>query len=298
MRKAWSRLPSLNSLRIFEAAARHLSFTVAATELHVTQAAVSRQVRELESHLGLPLFVRLHRRVELTENGRKLASELASSFAAIARSVDEVRGQKRQSLRLSVEPAFAARWLMPRLSRFISQHSDVDLDIESSPLLREVGRETDLAIRHMDGPPRRMQANTLLLAEITCYPVAAPTLLGKGKALRRPADLARFLLLHEDDGRYWQRWLQVAEAGDLGPAQRVRLNDVALVIQGAVDGQGVALGDDLLAGDDLRAGRLVKMFDIELRAGAYWLLGPAAEQRTAAQRAFIDWLRRELSGAA
>jgi LysR family glycine cleavage system transcriptional activator len=297
MGKVWSRLPSLTSLRVFEAAARNSSFTRAATELHVTQAAVSRQVRQLEQQLDKTLFVRLHRRVELTQAGRALADELARTFASIARCVDEIRGRRRQSLRLSVEPGFAARWLMPRLSRFWSAHSDIDLEVESSAELREIGRDTDLAIRHIDGASRGLGSGAILLASVACYPVIAPALLGKSGAVCRAPDLARFQFLHEDDGRAWQRWLDAAGAGDLAASRRVRLSDVALVMQAAIDGHGVALGDDLLAGDDIRGGRLVKLFPTEIRSGAYWLVGVPSGRRSAAERTFADWLRAELTAA-
>lgn len=290
----WHRTPSLNTLRVFEATARHSSFTRAATELHVTQAAVSRQVRQLESALGKPLFVRLHRRVELTPSGRRLALDLARSFAAIAQSIDAIRGESRHIIRISVEPAFAARWLLPRISRFLSAHREIDVDIESTESMREVGREADMAIRYIDGSHRRGNRKGSLLTRIATYPVLSPTLTRRGKALRKPEDLLQYPLLHEDDGSLWQRWFQAAGASLIKAPRRMRLNDVALVLQAASEGQGVAMGDDLLAGDDLRARRLIKPFEIEMPCGAYWLVRSHRASSSAAQRAFEDWLRSEL----
>lgn len=295
MRRDWSRPPSLNALRVFEATARHLSFTRAAVELHVTQAAVSRHIRQLESALGKPLFVRLHRAVELTPAGRRLAQDLARSFDAIDRSIDAIRSERRRTIRLSVEPAFAARWLLTRMPRFLGAHADIDVEIESTQSLREVGRDADVAIRYIDRPRQRAARGAVLLADIASFPVLAPSLSHSGRPLRGPVDLLQYPLLHEDDGRYWQRWFQAAGAGGVEPPRRMRLNDLALVLQAATDGHGVALGDDLLVGDDLLAGRLLKPFDIAMQSGAYWLLRGDTKGPLSAQRAFAAWLRQELS---
>jgi LysR family transcriptional regulator, glycine cleavage system transcriptional activator len=295
MGRNWNRAPSLNTLRVFEATARLLSFTHAATELHVTQAAVSRQIRQLETALGKPLFIRLHRRIELTGSGRRLAADLARIFDAIAHSLDAARGEARQTIRVSVEPAFAARWLLPRLPRFLSAHRDIDVEIDSTETMREIGREADMAIRYLEGSPRRIGRKSSMLCAVTTFPVLAPKLNRRGKPLRQPADLLQYPLLHEDDGSYWQQWFQAAGAQPNKAPRRMRLNDVALVLQAAAEGQGVALGNDLLAGADLRAGRLLKPFDIEMACGAYWLLRSQAASSSSAQRAFADWLRAELS---
>lgn len=295
MGRNWHRAPSLNTLRVFEATARLLSFTRAAIELHVTQAAVSRQIRQLESALGKPLFIRLHRRIELTASGRRLAEDLARSFDMIAQSLDAVRGEARQTIRLSVEPAFAARWLLPRVPRFLAAHRDVDVEIDSTETLREIGREADMAIRYLEGSHRRADRKGSLLCAVETFPVLAPKLKRSGKPLRQPADLLQYPLLHEDDGRAWQRWFQAAGAQPNKAPRRMRLNDVALVLQAAAEGQGVALGDDLLAGDDLRAGRLLKPFEIEMPCGSYWLIRSQAASSSSAQRALDDWLRGELA---
>ena len=285
----------LNTLRVFEITARHLSFTRAASELHVSQAAISRQVRQLESSLGKPLFVRLHRRVELTSAGQRLADDLSENFAAIERSVEAVRRGQRETIRLSVEPAFAARWLLARVPQFLAAHADIDLEIESTEEMREVGREADMAIRYryLRGTRRSTARTETRLADLDAFPVLAPSL-GRRLRLRRPEDLQRQLLLHEDDGTCWQEWLSAAGITTVDAPRRMRYNDVALVLQAAVDGQGIALGDGFLCGDDLRAGRLVKPFKLELPCGAYWLAGARDDSASAAQRIFADWLCEEV----
>lgn len=288
-------MPSLTALRVFEAAARHLSFTRAGSDLHVTQAAVSRQVRLLEAELGKPLFVRLHRRVELTPAGKLLADELARSFAAIHRSVDDIRGVSRQSIRLGVDPAFAARWLIPRLARFQMAHPEVDIEIDSTETLQEVGRDVDLAIRYLGGRPRRPSRSAELLVEVEAFPVLAPSLKRRGTPLRQPRDLLQYPLLHEDDGSFWAQWFAAAGTGPISVRRNLRLNDFALVLQAAVNGQGIALGDDLLAGEDIRAGRLLKPFQLETHCGSFWLLWHRAMPSTGALRSFRDWLHRELA---
>lgn len=287
------RLPSLHTLQVFEVAARRLSFTRAAVELHLTQAAVSRQIRQLEDALEQPLFVRLHRRVELTPAGERLAADLSQSFTQIARSVAHVRGDTRDRLRLSVEPAFAARWLLPRLPRFLAGEPQIDVEVDSTEIVRELGSETDLAIRYVAGSRQRPNRSALLLADISMFPVLAPSLLRPDQKLQAASDLLQYPLLHEDEGRSWQAWFHAAGLDDIAIPRRVRFNDVALVLQAAVNGHGVALGDDLLAADDLKAGRLLKPFETSARWGTYWLLGVASRSR--AQRVFRNWLQEQLA---
>ena len=270
-----------------------MSFTLAAVELHLTQAAVSRQIRQLEEAVGLPLFVRLHRRVELTPAGERLAADLSHSFTQIARSVAQVRGETRDRLRLSVEPAFAARWLLPRLPRFVAGEPQIDVEVESTEILRELGSETDLAIRYLQGSRQRPLRSAALLADISMFPVLAPSLLRPGQELQAPRDLLQYPLLHEDDGSLWQAWFRAAGLDDIAIPHRMRFNDVALVLQAAVNGHGIALGDELLAADDLKAGRLLEPFKVRARCGTYWLLGVSSRSR--AQRVFRHWLQEQLA---
>ncbi len=285
---------SLNALRTYAVAARLLSFTAAAQELHVSQAAVSRQVRLLETLLGKALFVRRHRAVELTATGLELAKQLERGFATIEHAVSRARAVRARVLRISVEPGFAARWLAPRLPGFLATQPDLELDIDSSPLLRAVGAEADLAIRYLERGSGRRGKDAERLVSVMGFPVVSPTLLERCGPIKSPRALLQLVLLREDDGHYWQQWFQAAALGQVVPRRSIGLNDQALVLQAALDGQGVALGDELMAGDDLRAGRLVRLFDIEVRYGAYWLLRSRNARTQAAQRRFGDWLRREL----
>ena len=286
-------LPSLHTLHVFETTARRLSFTRAAEELHLTQAAVSRQIRQLEEALDQPLFIRLHRRVELTPVGERLAADLSHSFMQIARSVAQARGETRERLRLSVEPAFAARWLLPRLPRFVASEPQIDVEVDSTEIMRELGSETDMAIRYIEGPRRSPQRSAILVAEVEMFPVLAPSLLRPGQSLRTPEDLLQYPLLHEDEDRSWQAWFRVAGLPGISIPRRMRFNDVALVLQAAANGHGIALGDDLLAGDDLKAGRLIKPYHVAAPCGTYWLLGGASRSR--ARRMFRDWLAEQLA---
>ncbi len=290
-----SRLPSLNALHTFEAAARLGNFTSAAGALHVSQAAVSRQIRELETALGKSLFMRLHRGVALTAVGKELAAALTRSFQSIERAVEAARQQHGHVIRVSVEPAFAARWLAPRVPQFLEEHTDIELEIDSTSTLREVGIDVDIAIRYLDQKSQKPGKNGELLVAVNGFPVIAPSLLKKLGPLKSLRALSQAPLLHEDNGLYWQQWFVTAGLKGITPKRQLGLNDQALVLQAAVDGQGVALADDVMAGVDLQAGRLIRLFATEVHYGAYWLVRSTAAGNRAAQRIFCDWLRREVS---
>jgi LysR family glycine cleavage system transcriptional activator len=287
------RLPTLTALRAFEAAARHLSFTRAAEELFVTQAAVSRQVRELESWLGRPLFRRQHRQVRLTQDGVLLAEHLTGSFDELARVIQSVRDPGSTSLHVSVEPALAARWLVPRLGRFRARHPTVELSLSSSAAVARVGAEADLAIRWSLDRTAWRGATASLLGEVEAFPVLAPSLRASTPGLDGPADLARCTLLFEDDRGYWSRWFAEAGLDGVHLPRGPVFNDAALAIEAAVRGEGVALGEPALAADDLAAGRLVRPFAPRVRLGAYWLVMPP-HGAGAPAAAFAEWVREEM----
>jgi LysR family transcriptional regulator, glycine cleavage system transcriptional activator len=290
------RLP-LTALRSFESAGRLLSFTQAAEELFVTQAAISRQIRELERSLGLGLFERHHRSVSLTENGARLLARLTQSF-------DEIDGALRQmppssaasSLVVSVEPGFAACWLVPRLDRFRALQPGIDVEILSDSRVIEFRTSrAELAIRHSasaTGWPR-VEAQRLARAVVT--PVLSPALLAHGPPLLHPEDLAGHTLLHEDGRRYWAVWME--RAGIVSPqtARGPLFNDGALVIPAALRGHGVALGDLVLVKDDIEAGRLIAPFDLTVSLGSYWLVAPRFDRLSPAARIFADWLHDAIS---
>lgn len=290
------RLP-LTALRAFESAGRHLSFSRAAEELFVSQAAISRQVRELEDLLERPLFERLHRRVELTEAGRGLLRQLTSSFDAIDRKLTEIQAESGRSIvRVSSEPFFAGAWLMPRLNRFQEAHPDIDVAVDVATRLVEFRtHEADLAIRHSMSRTSWPRTQSKHLVDSLAMPMLSPALLAAGPKLDDPVALAGYTLLHEDSRDGWARWF--AEAGITSiPADRGPIYaDGALTTRAAALGHGVALGDAFLNADDIRSGRLVCPFRLALPFGRFFLVTPDFDLLGPAPRAFADWLLREVA---
>lgn len=290
-----NRLPSLLGLRAFEAASRRLSFTEAARELYVSQAAVSRHVRVLEQELGRPLFRRLHRRVELTEPGKRLASELAAGFSQIHRAVEAVRGMAARRLRIAVEPAFAARWLVPRLGGFSVSNPDVELELEASDELRVLGRDTDIAIRFLSPTARRPRGRARRLMPLDGFPVIAKGRAGL-RSRRTDGEVLGYRLLHDDDGTAWRSWFRVAGLAGYEQARHLHLNDSSLVLTAALRGQGVALSAPLYTGSDLKTGRLVRLGRTKITFGGYWLLEAIDRGSAKARAAFVEWLDKETEG--
>jgi LysR family transcriptional regulator, glycine cleavage system transcriptional activator len=282
------RLPPLNALRTFEAAARHLSFTRAAEELNVTQAAVSHQMKGLEDWLGLPLFQRLNRRLVLTPEGQQYLISVRVAF-------DELDGDRHLGLTVSVIPSFAARWLVPRLGRFRKAHPRIDLRLAATLQTVDFARDNvDMSIRYGSGRYPDLHATFLMQEEY--FPVCSPTLLDGEHPLRGPADMAHHTLLHDEHGPgepnpEWRDWLRAAAVAgvrwDRGPV----FQDASMMIQAAIAGQGVALGRTPLVADDLAAGRLVKPFGLALPAGySYWIVCPKRAADKPKIQAFRDWL--------
>ncbi|MCB8873871.1 transcriptional regulator GcvA [Acidisoma silvae] len=294
------RIP-LTALRSFESAGRLLSFSRAAEELFVTQAAISRQIRELEVLLGTKLFHRHHRAVSLTEPGARLLDRLSDSFDAIADAVDEATAAPVVTeLVVSAEPGFAACFLVPRLSRFRALRPDVEVEVLADPHVIEFrASRVDLAIRYDPeveevGWPR-VDAEPLMASRVT--PVLAPSLLASGPPIRKPADLLRHTLLHDDERAGWTTWLEAAGVRGLPQTRGPVFNDHALVIQMAMRGQGVALGDMPLLAEDIAAGRLVAPFTLAIDTGGYWIVAPDLADLVPAARAFADWLKTEAATA-
>jgi LysR family transcriptional regulator, glycine cleavage system transcriptional activator len=290
------RAPSLLALRAFEAAARHSSFTAAAHELHVSQAAISRHVRALEEGLQRPLFRRLHRHVELTAPGRRLAAETAAGFALIRRAVEAARGAPAGRLRISVEPAFAARWLVPRFGRFAIAHPDIEVDFESSDAIRTIGRDMDIAIRFLSPKARKPSGRARKLFSYFGFPI-----IGKGSDVARSrrrtdADVLRYRLLHDDDGSTWRRWFTVAGLAGYDRMKHLHFNDYSLVLTAALRGQGIALSAPFYVGSQLRSGRLIRVGRTLVQFGEYWLLEARDRGTANARAAFTEWFNREARG--
>ncbi len=293
-----TRLPSLKALRAFEAAGRHMSFTRAAQELHVTQAAVSHQIKALEEELGLQLFRRGHRGLLLTDAGQAYLPELRAAFERIALATERLRAQDASgALTVSVLPSFAARWLVPRLSRFRRRHPEIDVRLSATDQLADFDRDdVDLAIRYGTGQQPGLVAVRFLTEEF--FPVCSPTLLeetpGGPPPLRQPSDLRWHTLLHDDMRMDWAMWLMAAGVEGVDPRRGPAFTDSGLLLQAAVEGQGVALGRSALAADDLASGRLVKPFEISLPAEfAYYIVYPERSAHRPKIVQFRDWLIEE-----
>jgi LysR family glycine cleavage system transcriptional activator len=288
------RLPALNALKAFEAAARYESFTRAAEELCVTQGAVSHQVKALEAELGLKLFNRERQRLVITEAGRAYLGVVRDAFDRIASGTERLlQRQNAGALTVSTSPNFAAKWLVHRLGRFAEANPGIDLRVSASLHHVDFAREdVDLAIRHGDGQVPGLHVTRLCAEEL--FPVCSPKLLEGRSGLRKPADLTRHTLLHVDDRQDWSRWLEAAGVEKVDLSHGPVLNQASMAIDAAVDGQGVALARTALAAWDLIAGRLVRPFPMVLPASfAYWIVCPKATARLPKIAAFTDWLLSE-----
>lgn len=288
------RLPSLNALKAFEAAARHQSFTKAAEELFVTQGAVSHQVKALETELGLKLFNRERQRLIITEAGRAYLEVVRDAFDRVAAGTDRLLQLQRSGvLNVTTSPNFAAKWLVHRLGRFVEAHPDIDLRVSASLQHVDFARDDfDMAIRHGDGHWPSLDVTRLCVEEL--FPVCSPKFLRGRNALRSPQDLRRCTLLHVDDRRYWARWLETANVVSADADRGPLFNQASMAIDAAVDGQGVALARTALAAWDLRAGRLVRPFALALPAPyAYWIVCPKPTAGLPKISTFRAWLLAE-----
>lgn len=288
------RLPPLNALRAFEAAARHLSFTRAADELHVTQTAISHQIKALEERLAVRLFRRLPRGLLLTEEAQRYLPPVRDAFDQIAAATEQLgAGGSSGRLTVSVLPSFAAKWLVPRLGRFRATHPDLDLRISASSQLVDFARDdVDIAIRMGRGRYPGLRVDRLFGESM--LPVCAPKLLSGAHPLRRPEDLREHVLLHDDDHTGWQLWLELSGVEGVDPTRGPIFTDSAMVVQAAAEGQGVALARRVLAAGDLAAGRLVQPFEVSLPHDlAYYLVSPEATAEQPRIKAFRAWLLAE-----
>lgn len=292
------RLP-LTALRSFESAGRHRSFSRAAEELFVSQAAISRQIRELETTLKTPLFVRLHRKVELTEAGARLLDQLTKSFDAIENTLEEFSPRAADnSVRLSVDPAVASCWLVPRLNRFRALHPDIELVIDVETRIIDFGNhDADLGLRFAYRATSWPDTEAERLAPGVETPMLTPSLLAAGSALDEPDDLRSYTLLHEENRQYWEDWFKAAGADEKPlPARRgPLLDDPALTRQAALLDHGAMLGDLLLMHDDLMAGRLVMPFASRITIGAYWIAARRFDELSDAARSVVAWIRDEVA---
>jgi DNA-binding transcriptional LysR family regulator len=290
-------LPPLDLLVGFEAAARHLSFTKAGEELYLTQSAVSRQIKDLEDHLGVALFQRRHRALALTPEGQQFYAAAAQVLVTMRAATDQLRRRTgRQAIALTTTHSFAALWLIPRLAGFTRAHPDADVRITADTRVQDLERDgLDIAIRH--GPPSLAGPNAVRLFGERVFPVCSPKLLKK-KPLREPADLRRHVLLQYDDpdGRHpwlhWKTWLEVAGIADLRPAGSLSFSGYEQIIPAALAGHGVALGRTPLVRDLLASKELVAPFKSSADpARAYFAIVSRRAEGRPEVRDFLAWLR-------
>lgn len=290
------KLPSLNALKAFDAAARAGSFTRAASELNVTHAAISRHIRDLERDLRCSLFVRTGRGVELTEPGALLARDIATAFTIISTATSRFAppNWRRPRLMISSDLSFATLWLVPRLGRFTAAYPDIDVVIDPNPRLIDFDKEDfDFGIRFGSADSRWRGVQADVLIESAMGLVASPELL-RTSPLRSPADLGGSLLIRETAKENWQTWLTAANVANLIVPSGPTLNG-DLAIAAAEAGQGFALADCIQAGDALLAKRLVSPFDIVVRQHAYFLVSRIDKKPSKAASQFKIWLLAEIN---
>ena len=308
------RLAHLNALKVFEAAARHLSLKKAAQELNVTPAAVSHQVKLLEDYLGVRLFRRLNRGLELTPAARAALPQLSAGFDTLAQALASMRPQPDTGqLTISAPPSFATRWLVPRLHRFFSAHPEIDVRV--SARLRRVKQgakdsevelatlenwlqESDVAILYGHGGYPDYRADKLLSPTIA--PICSPALLHGEHPLRRPEDLAHHALVHDDTGAlydgsaFWDVWLKAAGVEGIDTSRGSHFSHAVLAVEAAADSLGVVATLPLLAASELAVGRLVMPFDLQVPLkSAYYAVSDDLGGQRPAVAAFRDWLLAE-----
>lgn len=297
-------LPPLNALRAFEAAARHLSFKMAAHELNVTPAAISHQVKALEDWLGTPLFHRLTRALRLTEAGQAAIPTLTAGFAKMGEAVDQMQKQSAHGLlTISVSPSFGSMWLVPKLDRFRTRHPEIEIRIDGTDRLVDLSRgDADVAIRYGPGGYKNVRVDHLFSQFNT--PVCSPALQIGDMPLRQPDDLRHHTLLHvewKDTDASWRMWLLAAGVMTVDASRGPVFTQENMAVQAALDGQGVALVGDRLIADHLETGRLVCPFKRDLNTPltfSYHLLSANGKTSPAKVAAFRDWLIDETSGNA
>jgi LysR family glycine cleavage system transcriptional activator len=299
------QLPPLGPLKAFEAAARHLSFTRAGEELNLTQGAVSQQIKQLETQLCFPLFLRQARRLQLTEEGSRLAHVVREALTDIASTIDRLRaGQDRGPLTVSVLASFAAQWLLPRLPKFQAAYPQIDIRLHTDDRLANLRTDgVDIAIRLGSGNWPGLDVRLLMRERI--FPVCSPQLMNSPNAIRTVQDLATAILLHDADRRSdetangWPYFLRKFGVKRADPTAGPGFSQASLMVQAAIHGQGVALARSSLAEIELDTGRLVRPLDI-------WLDSPwAVYSVTLPERAdqpkiaaFRDWITAEARASA
>ena len=286
------QLPSLTSLRAFEAAGRHLSFTRAAEELGVTQAAVSQQIKGLESHLDAHLFRRIARGLELTNAGATLLAAVTKALDDVQNAVVDIAAdQSMTPLSIRLPPTFAAKWMLPRLESFRQEYPDIDLLINHSNDPVDFGKESvDIAVTYGNGSWPDVVAYPILALDF--FPVCAPSCIRDDKPLNSAQALKHYTLLHDASYDNWERWLSLAGVEKLNARRGTILDDTNVLIQAALNGQGVAMCSSTFVADHLESGRLMRPFKLTLEmTDAYYCVCPEQHLGETPIRAFQQWIR-------
>jgi LysR family glycine cleavage system transcriptional activator len=286
------RLPPLNSLRAFEAAARHLSFARAAEELYLTPSAISHQIKSLEEQVGTKLFERRGRNVGLTDAGGRYYPALRQAFDRMHEATEELKQSDRfGALTVNVLPTFAIRWLLPQLNEFQERHPEIEVRITTN--VRNIDflqTEADAAVRFGNGDWPGLESRLLMTEEIV--PVCSPTLLEKGPGLKSPADLKHYSLLHDiNRPDTWRAWLNAVGEKSIDPERGLKLETTNLAVQGALQGLGIVCANPYMVSRELESGQLIEPFEYHLAvANGYYLVYPKGREDRPRLKAFETWL--------
>lgn len=284
----------LNALRVFELAAQHLSFTKASEELHITAAAVSQQIKQLEQFLGISLFVRSNNKLILTAAGEHYFPRVREAFRALQQATDQLLDHQNTVLRVAVPAALGTKWLVPRLFRFFDRHPDIGVEVVTDPATEGAAADIRIEDHALEQPGLQCE----LLVSSSYVPVCSPVL---AQGLVQPQDLAQATLLQARRAGLapgWEQWLARAGVVLADPSRGPGFSDTTMMLQAAIEGQGVALSQRLLVAYDLAAGRLRELFGLELGLRqSYYLCRPLESLERPEIGVFCDWLRAEAQAA-
>lgn len=285
------RLPPLNALRAFEAAARHLSVKLAAEELCVTPGAVSQMLKTLETHLGVRLFERVTRGIYLTEAGREYLPAVRNGFRQIADASRRIAAATQGGvLTVSVTPFFASAWLVPRMKSFQDAHPDIDLQVVTSGALVDFARSgVDVAVRHGLGRYPGLRSDRVVTVEMVA--VAAPSLVERLGLAKRPADLVHWPHVHDAERKGWSLWFQTHGVDEIGVPRGPSFDDTGLLLKAVLSGQGAGLLPAAMVANEVESGQLVQLVQAaQMEDFAYYLVCPNDKQSHPKIAAFRDWI--------
>lgn len=290
-----TRLPPLNAIKAFESAARHLSFTKAADELFVTQAAISHQIKSLESHLSIKLFHRKNRTLLLTEEGQAYFHDLKDIFINLQEATQRLSAMSTKgTITIATPPSFASQWLMPRLHEFSASYPDIDVRLKAVDLNEGfIDDSVDIAVYYGRGIWPNLVVSKLITEYLTpmCSPLLLETKRRQNIDIRSLADLKEFRLLHDSTRLAWKNWLNTFSISNVNVSQGPIFSHTMLVLQAAANGQGLALSDTVLAKPDIRSGRLVCPFNEKLESkNSYYLVAKAKDLENIKVSTFNQWM--------